>query len=144
MGVLDVGDGAGVVLEHGPGPPALHHLRLHLVVLALKLPDDGEQSLDGGHQLLEGVGEGGFVGGDPVVLAEDGLCLPVLSGEVGNLQVNLLLEVAEVELVVLLSCLLPLLILGPAGEDSPHRIIYPLYSSMNINGAADCAFVVLR
>lgn len=127
VGVLDVGDGAGVVLEHGPGPPALLRLRLHLLVLSLKLPDDGQQPLDCGHELLEGGGKGGFLRGDPEVVPEDGLCLVVLVGEADNLQLDVLAEVAEVEFGVLLGRPLPLLVLGPAREDSPHPTLYIIF-----------------
>jgi len=73
MSVLDVSDGVGVVLEHSLGPLSLNSLLLNVIILALKLLDDGEESFDGGDELLEGVGEYSFMLGDPIVLLEDRL-----------------------------------------------------------------------
>ena len=61
VGVLNVGDGVLMLVEHFLGPATLENLIPHGLVLPPKLPDDIDQSLNGRDQLLESVGQPHFL-----------------------------------------------------------------------------------
>jgi hypothetical protein len=70
VGLLDGADDGVVVVDHVLRLLVLLGLLLHFVVLGLQLCDYRDQTLEGGHHFLEGLGEGLLFRVDQVVVAE--------------------------------------------------------------------------